>query len=633
MKTKFFTILTLFLLIGTIVLADNVSIEEAKQVATNFYFDKMGVSQSEIVFSEEIAIQENNINLYYVFNITENRGFVIVSADDLVKPIIAYSDMHTFETENQPENISTWMSQYKKQIIYVKNNNYQATNETLTMWKTYKVAPEKFEKPINKNKSVAAMCDNILWNQDDGWNMQCPEDENGPGEHAYAGCGATAMSIIMYYWQYPIQGFSEHAYYHPWYGNQSVNFGETTYFWANMDDVTPTYSAAKLMYHCGVSIDMLYGSAGSAALSSKVPNALDSFFCYQDCEFVQRADYSNPDWIALLKSELDEGRPIYYAGQSTQYGSHAFVCSGYDNSDSFHFNFGWSGQNNGYYAIDGFWFNEGNEIVINIAPDPDNTAYPYENPAQNVIAELIPTDEETFEVDLEWQAPEGQPNKSITGYQIYRGEEEIAILDNLTFTYTDNELPDDIANYYAVRALYDTNPALCASDYVEGYCEINFYAIDPDTQGNINQADITFNEETKTTNFLGASFTVPYGFNYFVLAEHDDYPTTGHNFEVLYQDTDYDIIMDGSGVYITPHQAGNISIYPNPSNNGIFNVKNNNSQKIDSYTITDINGKIIQRSNFFDTNTKINLSELSNGIYIINYNIDKKIISQKLIIQ
>ena len=53
-----------------------------------------------------------------------------------------------------------------------------------------------------------------------------------------------------------------------------------------------------------------------------------------------------------LKVDLDNGCPIFYAGYTSDYKyGHAFVCDGYDNSNKFHFNWGWNGNSNGYYTL------------------------------------------------------------------------------------------------------------------------------------------------------------------------------------------------------------------------------------------------------------------------------------------
>jgi hypothetical protein len=74
--------------------------------------------------------------------------------------------------------------------------------------------------------------------------------------------------------------------------------------------------------------------------------------------------------------------PLYYAGWSVpNINGHAFVCDGYQNGDYFHFNFGWSGSDNGYYYLDnltpgGNNFNLAQELIINIYPDTVNYTYP-----------------------------------------------------------------------------------------------------------------------------------------------------------------------------------------------------------------------------------------------------------------
>ena len=56
----------------------------------------------------------------------------------------------------------------------------------------------------------------------------------------------------------------------------------------------------------------------------------------------------------MLRDNLDMDMPLYYSASGND-GGHAFVCDGYDNNGMFHFNWGWQGLDNGYYAINGFY--------------------------------------------------------------------------------------------------------------------------------------------------------------------------------------------------------------------------------------------------------------------------------------
>jgi photosystem II stability/assembly factor-like uncharacterized protein len=134
-------------------------------------------------------------------------------------------------------------------------------------------------------------------------------------------------------------------------------------------------SVAWLMYHCGIAVDMDYDPAGSGAHTQDATLALANYFKYDQTSinFYNRADYDDPTWISMLKTELDNLRPIVYSGRSTASGGHAFVFDGYNSSDQFHVNWGWSGAYNGYFSIgdltpSSYNFNDENGAVIGIQP-------------------------------------------------------------------------------------------------------------------------------------------------------------------------------------------------------------------------------------------------------------------------
>ena len=88
----------------------------------------------------------------------------------------------------------------------------------------------------------------------------------------------------------------------------------------------------------------------------------------------ERDLYSKYDWEEMLIANLQEGFPLYYSGADGNEG-HAFVCCGYRESDrKFYFNWGWSGYNNNYFAIDALntysgSFNEYQSAIADMIPD------------------------------------------------------------------------------------------------------------------------------------------------------------------------------------------------------------------------------------------------------------------------
>lgn len=348
-KNKLKNILVLMMLLAICGASSSkeVTPDVALKVATNFMRQK---SSEKLVF-ENVAKHIEFTNLY-IFNATNAKSFVIVAADDIIQPILAYSEDNSFNTDNMPSNIRAWLWGYEKEIQWAKENNCEATEETANDWKTLL---EGGRLKRRSDKSVNAML-TTTWNQSPLYNMLCPSNSY-TGQNAVTGCVATAMAQIMKYWNRPVSGRSFHSY-NSNFGTLSVNFANTTYDWDNMPNELNGASSqaqrtavATLMYHCGVSVDMQYGLGASGAYSQDVPYALKTYFKYDSLtRLVDKSGYSDSDWKTKLKNELDAGRPIFYAGHSSGSG-HAFVCDGYDNSNNFHFNWGWGGLCDGYYSL------------------------------------------------------------------------------------------------------------------------------------------------------------------------------------------------------------------------------------------------------------------------------------------
>ena len=177
--------------------------------------------------------------------------------------------------------------------------------------------------------------------------------------HTLTGCAATALAQVMNFWEWPQIGSGYHSYPTNWYGTQSANFGATYYDWNNMPNKlnsssssTQINAVATLMYHCGVSMDMDYGfNISGIRDASQVVNAVINNFRYStSTRAIHKSDYSEANWISTLKCQLDASKPMVYLGYGTG-GGHAFVCDGYDSRDYFHFNWGWSGDKDGFYPV------------------------------------------------------------------------------------------------------------------------------------------------------------------------------------------------------------------------------------------------------------------------------------------
>lgn len=341
-----------------------VTLESARSLSDNFY--RHYSAKSNFTISDEMTYQKNGVNTFYVFIYAEG-GFVLVSADDAVTPILGYSTNESFDKNNIPVNAANWFNQYSNHIKYIIDSNL-SNKSTIKEWN--KIRNNEFSQA--KQAVVTPLC-TTTWDQSSPYNNLCPSS-------SMTGCVATAMAQIMKYWNYPTTGTGSHTYTEATYGSLTANFGTTTYGWANMpNNLTSSSTAAQktavstLMYHCGVSVDMAYSPSGSGAYSTDVPPSLINYFNYSPSAEIQfLANFTSANWIAMLKAELDVSRPVYYSGTGAQ-GGHAFVCDGYNASNQFHFNWGWSGMANGYFAIGslnpiGDDFNSDNSAVTRIKP-------------------------------------------------------------------------------------------------------------------------------------------------------------------------------------------------------------------------------------------------------------------------
>ena len=384
--------------------AKHVDVETAQQVARNFW--ELNVAKSDGVAFIDVTSQTEFSN-FYIFN--TNGGFVIVSSDDIAYPVLGYSDEGSFNTSNIGINTLDWLRGYQRHIQYGIDNNIKATDEISEMW--YKLQ-NGIAMQQRDNRAVSALI-STKWDQGVPYNNLCPQDNSAGysyGNRTVTGCVATAMAQVMKYWNYPTKGTGSHSYSHSSYGTLSANFGNTTYDWSNMPNTLSSYSTsaqktavATLMYHCGVAVEMNYdiaqnGGSGAYSISYSgyfdycAENALKNFFGYKSTiRGLVRSSYTDTYWKNLIKTELDASRPVIYSGSGDE-GGHCFVCDGYNSSDYFHFNWGWSGSEDGFFLLDamtpgsggigggGYEFNDDQDAVIGIEPanftvEPSSLSY------------------------------------------------------------------------------------------------------------------------------------------------------------------------------------------------------------------------------------------------------------------
>ncbi len=373
-----FTLITWFSFAGEITTAEAIAVAKTNFQATHQVSSRSNI-QTQLVYSKSFVNNTNQTQkAFYVFNMNQQDGFIIVAGDDKVTPILGYTDHGNFNPADMPRGLQKLFIQYKKGIEAIaKDNNIQATQTIAANWTNLK---QGVIASVGASRSSVSPLTTTEWSQRPNYNRMCPD--NSP-----TGCVATAVAQVMKYHNHPAQGTGNHSFNHNDYGTLSANYGAATYDWSLMPNklysntlIAKKDEVSKLMYHIGVGLEMNYSPNGSGASSSDVPDVLKNYFGYDaGISMKRRSRYSLNGWKNLIKGELDAARVVYHRGFCPDPSAgHAFVIDGYDATDKFHLNWGWSGSYNGYFEINNlnpgstYTWNSGQGAIVGIKPAVTN---------------------------------------------------------------------------------------------------------------------------------------------------------------------------------------------------------------------------------------------------------------------
>jgi len=254
---KFTILVTSFFLEIMAINAKPVSVNTAQNVATNFFSQTSHLKITETTLAYTATVS-SGLPLYYVFNINTTDGFVIISADDALYPIIGYS------TEKSPyiipatgTTIDYWMQKRKTEIINDVSNGVKATQDISNQW-TSCINNTPLTSANNQRIMQSGMFpSNTAYLVQSKWGQASPYQNDCPGtgsSKALTGCVATSMCQIMRYWQYPAYGQGSCTYYSSYYADSlSANFNHS-YNWSAMPLTSPNGSDTDLMRVCRMQV-------------------------------------------------------------------------------------------------------------------------------------------------------------------------------------------------------------------------------------------------------------------------------------------------------------------------------------------------------------------------------------------
>ena len=320
---------------------------------------------------------------FYVFSGNGSKGFVIVAGDDIISPILGYSfSSEPSASDDLPDGLRQWLGEITEHIMLCRQNGATQSVAVKKEWESVAAGNIQHMWTRTRAGEGGKILETAQWGQRDPFNKECPLDG---GKRTASGCVATAISTIMYYYQWPDAGVGYTEQYKTDTKKITVPARDLSkpYDWKNMlmkykkvsFTTTQADAVARLMADVGAAVQANYRSDGTGAVTST--NEMFKFFKYDPgMTYIARKDYFADKFDNILKKEIDAKRPVLYAGQSDEGGGHAFVLDGYDNAGNFHINWGWEGDSNGYFAITKHDYKNHQRAFIYIKPDTGNKNVP-----------------------------------------------------------------------------------------------------------------------------------------------------------------------------------------------------------------------------------------------------------------
>lgn len=325
-----------------------VSVNDARTVSMNFIksvYPDMNVSASDFVL-KHTELDENGDPVFYQFSIGE-QGFILISANDAVEPVLAYSVSNDFD-----KNLPIYAVTVYRDLITSSKDKVDET--ALRAWA--KLLPTRSRDVIGQY--ISSEVKPLLtsqWNQGLYFNYLCPAQVDAEqyqyqtldcDNHVPTGCVATAMSQVMFFYRFPEYGVGGVGYQpihyelddnsnptdtfvYPWQVQNFNTLHEFDAMTSNLDFYTG--EVARLIWHAGISVHMDYGPVSSGAQSADALTALKNNWGYnRTAQMIERADFTTiAKWQDTLRKELSQMHPIYYSARTNSNDGHAFVLDGF----------------------------------------------------------------------------------------------------------------------------------------------------------------------------------------------------------------------------------------------------------------------------------------------------------------
>ena len=201
-RFSIFTLASLLLLVCVGTSAKKRTFNEAKAIAQR-QATSLGATLSSA--SIETAKRLNaspatgESRAYYVFPHDKGMGFTIVSGDDQLPEIVAYSDRGSYDVAHLPDGYKMFLELYSDMVDGLAQGQPSALRRRAVCMQAasqaQRRAQTKAARPV-----VTPLLGDRMWNQYAPFNNLCPMDGTNP---TVTGCVATALAQVFAYWRFP----------------------------------------------------------------------------------------------------------------------------------------------------------------------------------------------------------------------------------------------------------------------------------------------------------------------------------------------------------------------------------------------------------------------------------------------
>ena len=298
-------------------------------------------------------------------------GYIVVTANTDLLPVVAYSFENNFRLEGSAQNI---LVEILSADIKLRLNNISVLPEAMILkrnnhWERYLTGNiydnrATFEQwPPEGSTSTGGWLE-TNWTQNAPYKNFCPIDPVTE-QRSVVGCPATAMAQIVNYFETVNEmefTDDEDDYYHSYAGrnywidddshihdflsfpliNQYLD--SLRYKFENHLPLNNEEKAA-ISFACGVAARQVYTSQVSGTFG--VNQAMEAYqrFGFEEAVLL---DETNPDFYPFLSQNMMDGRPAHLAVVDEGW---TMVTDGYNTDEYYHLNFGWGGSYNGWYLL------------------------------------------------------------------------------------------------------------------------------------------------------------------------------------------------------------------------------------------------------------------------------------------